>query len=82
MIIRYAKSINLRINLDPVNEEMIYTPVLIITYRERTMDNIRINSLATVSFRSEYQMESGNATNAIQGIFIGTMILFGLIVII
>jgi hypothetical protein len=65
MIMRYAKSITLRINLDPENEEMIYTPLLIITYRERTMDNIKLNSLASVSFRAEYQMQSGNATSAI-----------------
>ena len=41
MIIRYAKSITLRIKLDPKNEEMIYTPLLIINYRERTMENIK-----------------------------------------
>jgi len=40
MIMRYAKSINLRIKLDPVNEEMIFSPLLIINYRERTQDNI------------------------------------------
>jgi Meckelin (Transmembrane protein 67) len=54
MIMRYAKDITIRIKLDPNNEEMIYTPLLIINYRERTMDNIKLNPLASVSFRSEY----------------------------
>jgi len=35
-VIRYAQSITLRITLDPNNAEMIYTPLLIITYRERS----------------------------------------------
>jgi hypothetical protein len=79
---RYAKEITLRISLDPVNEEMIYTPLLIINYRERTMDAIKINPLASVSFRSEYLMESGTATNAIRGIFIAIMVIFGVLVVI
>ena len=82
MIMRYAKEITLRINLDPVNEEMIFTPLLIINYRERTMDAIKLNPLASVSFRSEYLLESDTAQNAIRGIFIGIMVLFGLIVVI
>ena len=65
MIMRYAKDITIRIKLDPNNEEMIYTPLLIVNYRERTMDNIKQNPLASVSFRSEYQMDSATATSAI-----------------
>ena len=81
MIIRYAKEITLRISLDPINEEMIFTPLLIINYRERTMDAIKTNPLAGVSFRSEYLLESDSAQRVIRGIFIGIMVLFGLLVI-
>jgi Meckelin (Transmembrane protein 67) len=34
-VVRYAKTIKLRIWLDPTSDEMIYTPLLIINYRER-----------------------------------------------
>ena len=61
MIMRYAKYITLRIKLDPDNEEMIFTPLLIVEYRERTSDNIKSNPLSYVSFRSEYQMDSAAA---------------------
>jgi hypothetical protein len=36
MVIRYAKTFNLVVNLDSTNEEMIYTPYLKIVYGERT----------------------------------------------
>ena len=42
MIMRYAKSITLRIKLDPENEEMIFSPLLIVNYRERTKDNVNL----------------------------------------
>jgi hypothetical protein len=44
----------LRIRLDPNNPEMILPPLLIIDYRERSKTMIASNSLAKVSFRSEY----------------------------
>lgn len=49
-VVRYAKSITLRIKLDPVNEEMIFSPLLIIDYRERSKTGILANSLASVTF--------------------------------
>lgn len=82
MIMRYAKSITLRIKLDPENEEMIFSPLLIVNYRERTKDNVNLQPLASVGFKSEYQMDSNVAINSIKGIFIAIMIIFGVIVVI
>jgi meckelin len=82
MIMRYAKSITLRIKLDTKNEEMIYTPLLIINYRERTMENIKQDPLASVSFRSEYQMDSDSATSGIRITFIVFMAIFGAMVVV
>ena len=53
-VIRYAKEMTLRIRLDPSNPEMMLPPLLIIEYRERTKTMIAQNSLAEVTFRSEY----------------------------
>lgn len=41
--IRYPQSITIRIKLDPNNNEMIYTPLLIIDYRERASSIINEN---------------------------------------
>jgi hypothetical protein len=34
-VVRYPLDITLRVMLDPNNNEMIYTPLLIVEYRER-----------------------------------------------
>jgi hypothetical protein len=80
-VIRYAKDITLRIKLDPENEEMIFTPLLIINYRERSKTGIASNALATVSFTAQYQMETKNFISVLKGLFIGAMILFGILVL-
>lgn len=53
-VIRYAKSITLRVKIDPDNEEMIYTPLVIIKYRERSKTGIQSNPLTTVNYSTEY----------------------------
>lgn len=72
----------LRIKLDINNDEMIYTPLLLINYRERSKTGIASNSLATVSFTAEYAMDTTNFWNAAKGLFIGFMVFFALIVVI
>lgn len=78
---RYPLSINLRIELDSTNNEMIYTPLLIIDYRERSKTEIASDSLATVSFTAEYIMDTANFWKITKGIFIGVMVLVGIIVV-
>jgi len=59
-VVRYAKSITLKINLDDHNEEMINVPYLYIEYRERTGVYIQDDSLTEVSFNSEYILSTAN----------------------
>lgn len=79
-VVRYPKTMTLRIKLDPVNEEMIFTPLLIIDYRERSKTGVASNSLASVSFTMLYQMETTAFWNTTKGLLIGAMVLFGIIV--
>lgn len=80
-VIRYAKEMTLRIRLDPNNPEMILPPLLIIDYRERSKTMIASNSLAKLSFRSEYQMNSDKTISTIGGLTIACLIFFGVLVI-
>jgi len=80
-VVRYPKEITLRIKLDLDSEEMIFTPLLIIEYRERTRTRIETNSLASVKFTSEYAMDMTNFWTTIRGLLIGVLVFFGLIVI-
>ena len=59
---------------------MVFPPLLIITYRERSKTGITTNALATVSFTAEYSMNTSNYWTTVKGIFIGIMVLFGIIV--
>ncbi len=81
-VIRYAKEMTLRIRLDPNNPEMILPPLLIIDYRERSKTMIASNSLAKLSFRSEYQMNSDKTISTIGGLTIACLIFFGVLVIV
>ena len=81
-VVRYPKDITLQIKLDPSNDEMIFTPLLKITYRERSKTGVEQNSLASVSFTSEYAMEMDNFWGTVTGIFIGIMVLAGVIVVV
>lgn len=60
---------------------MIYTPLLIINYRERSKTGIAANSLATVTFKADYEADSTPFLNVVRGLFIGAMILYGILVI-
>lgn len=57
-VVRYPVSIMLTVSLDSTQEEMIYVPLLTIDYRERSKTYIATNSLASVSFTSEYYMNT------------------------
>jgi hypothetical protein len=75
--VRYAKKITLRINLDPNNEEMIYTPLLVINYRARQVQAFEESPLASISLVTDYNMETEASIKTIRGIFIAAMIIFG-----
>ena len=54
-VVRYPKSITLRLEIDPSNPESIFTPTLIINYLERPKSQIlSTNYLTSVSFSSQY----------------------------
>ena len=57
-IIRYPKQISLLVRLDPNHDEMIYVPLLIIDYRERTSSYIQESSLTEVQFNTEYALNT------------------------
>ena len=44
----------IRIKLDSQNEEMMFVPLLMITYRERSKTYVASNALAGVSFSMLY----------------------------
>ena len=69
-VIRYPLTVTLQINLDPNNPEMIYPPLLIIEYRERSTTTIVTDSLATVTFTSEYAMDTTNFWKVTKIVFI------------
>jgi hypothetical protein len=80
-VVRYAKSISLTVSLDSSQNEMIYRPLLTIDYRERSKTYIATNSLAAVSFTSEYYMDTTYYWKVTQGLFIGAMVIFGILLI-
>lgn len=80
-VVRYPQSMTIRINLDINDDEMIFDPLLIITYRERSKTGVATNSLASVSFTAEYAMDTSHFWNTVRGLFIGCLVLFGIIVI-
>ena len=83
--IRYPTEIKLRITLDPDVEEKIFTPLLIIDYRERSAVYILENPLANVAFISEYAMntnvffEDANTAFIIVNVFAGVLLLFRMV---
>lgn len=80
-MVRYAKSITLRLTLDPANPEMILTPLLIVYYIERSSTSIAANSVASVSYSTDYQMDTAPFLSVVTGLFIGAMILCAILII-
>jgi hypothetical protein len=44
----------MRVKIDPDNDEMIYTPLLIVNYRERSKTGIASNPFTSVDYNTEY----------------------------
>ena len=82
-VVRYAKGIKLKIRLDESgdNEEMIYPPYLEIDYEEKKVEDIEGaavgDTLTTVTFVSEYSMDTGGFWGGAEVVF---WILIGLLV--
>lgn len=71
----------LKINLDSVNQEMINVPYLKIQYRERSAAFIETNSLAQVSFYSDYFMNTAGFWRGATAAFIAFMIIMVVIIL-
>ncbi len=80
-MIRYPKTITLKINLDTDKQETIDVPYLYIDYRERTASFIADDSLSTVGFSTEYMMSTTSFWKGASAVFISLMVLFGLILL-
>jgi hypothetical protein len=83
-VIRYAKTMTLKINLDTQNEEMINVPYLFIEYGARASNYISRDSLTELSFNSEYIMSTvgfWEAASAIFFIFLAFFVIILLIVL-
>jgi meckelin len=80
-VIRYAKSITMRVTIDPANEEMIYTPLLIINYRERSKTGIASNPLTSVGYQTEYLQDNSSLIGTLKGLLVGALILLGILVL-
>lgn len=80
-VIRYPKSITLKVSLDPDQDEMIYPPILIIEYREKAKTVIDQSNLASVSFTSEYSMNTGAFWKVAKILFIVFNIFFGVLLV-
>ena len=61
---------------------MIYTPLLIIEYRERSKTIIDSYALTQASFTAEYAMDTSTFWNTAKGVFIAINVIFGLILIV
>ena len=86
-VVRYAKGMKLKIRLDESddNEEMIYPPYLEIDYEEKKVEEIEGaavgETLTTVTFVSEYSMDTGGFWGMAEVVFYILISLLGLIII-
>ena len=81
LVIRYAKTFILKVNLDLNNEEMINVPYLQIDYRERSAAYIAENSLTDVFFNTEYILSTTEFWKGASAAFYVFMAIFVLILI-
>lgn len=85
-VVRYAKSITLRVTLDDSRslgkEETIYAPLLEIYYRERNTNYIAENPLTKVSFTAEYSMDTANFWQTENVMFVVICILAGVVLLV
>jgi hypothetical protein len=69
------------VKIDPENEEMIYTPLVIINYRERSKTGIITNPLTSVSYSTEYLQDNTKLISTLKGLLVGALILLGVLVV-
>ena len=60
---------------------MILTPLLIVNYIERSQTSITANSKTTISYNTDYVMDTTPFLSVVTGLFIGALILTGILVI-
>lgn len=75
MVIRYAKSVKLRVQLDSNLPEQIKRPMLYITYEERAINTITDDSTAAITYFVDYYEDISKVNATLLGIFITANIL-------
>lgn len=66
--IRYAKSVQLRVQLD--DNEQIKRPILYITYEEYAVDTINSDTTTKISYFVDYYQDTSGTKQALLGLFI------------
>ena len=81
--VRYPNKMTIEITMDEENEEMIYVPILRISYRERTAVYIKnTNAEATVEFSTYYISSTESFWNTATIIFYICLVICIIIVVI
>lgn len=75
VVIRIAKSVKLRVQLDPEIPEHIKKPMLYITYEERAVNTITADSTTPVTYFVDYYEDITAVNQALLGIFIAANII-------
>jgi hypothetical protein len=79
-VIRYAKSVKLRVEMNSAANEKIFKPMLEISYEEMPVSMISSETQTQLQFQVDYFQSASRYLRTIQGIFIAANILVGLIV--
>ena len=73
-VIRFPKSIKLKVTLRNVSGNYIFPPMLEIEYASKLVSSMSVNSLSKLSFKADYNMEIKKFRNAMLGILIFLLI--------
>lgn len=80
VVIRYAKSVQLRVQLDPNSSGKIRRPLLQIEYEERFTSQISDKSVAEIQYFVDYYQDSDSVNSAFIGIMIAANVLIAIII--
>lgn len=82
LYIRYAKSVKLRVQLDPNTEEHILMPLLYIDFEERPVNSINSDTTVLISYFVDFFEDVTSVTNDLIGIFVTANVIVAAIVIV
>ena len=79
-VVRYPSSITLRVFLNATETAEIYTPLLIIEYRERSLAFIQTdNAMGSVTVSTEYAMDTDQFWSRVEVWFWGCVVFTGVL---